>query len=299
MKSRLVVCLALALATISPAQAATRLPVLPLAIAPLNPIFSVNFTGGDQVLQLLTSPASIFLIGTIESSSSQLVSATALGGSDGFVAALNTHGTKLWDLRLGSSGDDVATSGYVDSAGNIWVTGAIATSTNGSTPALGLNRLVVWEVSATGTLVNTFTKDLVNVEIPTSIGLNGANFIIQGISSLAGQPTFTLSLTPLGEFGSVKTSSLTPAKSPLVYTTISSAYRWQSYVTNKPIKGVIGIPLHRSTTVLLKSSLKSQNLKGVYSIQGVPLSLQYRPGLGVLCFSHNANGYFITILHTK
>lgn len=299
MKSRLAIFLALALVTISPAQAVTKIVVPPLTISAINPNLTINFTGGDQVSQLLTTATNILLVGTIESSTSSLISATALGGSDGFIEALNTHGAKLWDLRLGSSGDDVATSGYVDTLGNIWVAGASATSTSAATPALGFNQIVVWEVSPAGLLENTFTKDLTNVNIPTSIGASGANLIIRGISSLANQPTFTLSLTSLGQFGSVKTGSTIPVKGPLVYSAISSAYNWQSYVAKRPIKGVIGIPLHRSTTVLLKSSLKNQVLKGAYSLQGTPLSVQFRIGIGVLCLSGNSHGYFITIIHTK
>ncbi len=272
---------------------------LPIAITALSPAISLNFTGGDQVSQLLTSPTDIFLIGTVESTSSQYISSTPFGGSDGFITALNSHGTKLWDLRLGSSGDDVATAGYVDSFGNIWVVGAIASSPTGATPAPGLNRLAVWEVSSSGSLVNTFTKDLTSVEIPTSIVPKGRDFIIQGISSLVNQPTFTVSLTALGRIGSVNAGSLRTSKNPMIFAAASSAYGWQSFVTNSKIKGVVGIPLHQSTTVLTRSSLKNHSLKSIYSLQGIPLSLQYRSGLGVLLLSHSAGGYFVTIIHTK
>ncbi len=49
-----------------------------------------------------------------------------LGGSDGFISALDIHGTHLWNLRLGTAGDDVATAGYIDAQGNIWIAGASA-----------------------------------------------------------------------------------------------------------------------------------------------------------------------------
>jgi hypothetical protein len=291
--------IALALLAISPVSAAIKAPVLPVVLTTLNPTISTNFSGGDQVSQLLTSPVGFFLLGTVESTTSPLVATAPLGGSDGFITALNPQGAKLWDLRLGTAGDDVATAGYVDSLGDIWVTGSSAVPITGSTSAPALNRLTIWEVNSTGILLNTFSKDLANVDIPTSIAFKGANYIIQGLSSVISQPTFTVSLTPLGKIGTVKNSSIAPVKPAKFSSAKSSAYGWLSFVTRTAIKGVIGIPLHQVTPVLTKRSLKDKSLKGIYSVQGVPLSLQYQVGLGVVLLSQGAGNYFVTLIHTK
>ena len=278
----------LTLLSLAPTQAATKPPIL---LTSLAPTVSTNFSGGDEVSQLLTSPSAIFLLGTIETISSPLVTSTTLGGSDGFIAALNPGGGRIWDLRIGTSGDDVATAGCIDSSGNIWIAGSSAIATSAAGGATELNRLTIWEVSPAGLLLNTFTKDLTDVDVPTSIIVKGANFIIQGISNKVGFPTFAATLTPLGKIGALKALTNTPVR--------SSAYLWQGFVAKRTIKGVKGISLHPSTDLLLKLSLKDKSVKGAYSLTGAPIAMQYQSGLGVVVLSQGANSYFLTILHTK
>ena len=286
----------LALLPLAPAQAVTKPSIL---LTSLAPTVATNFSGGDEVSQLLTSPSAVFLLGTIETTSSPLVTSTTLGGSDGFITALNFGGGRLWDLRVGSSGDDVATAGCIDSAGNIWIAGSSAIATTVVGGATELNRLTIWEVSPTGLLLNTFTKDLAEVDVPTSITLKGANFIIQGISNKVGFPTFLAYLTPLGKIGVLKPLSGVPATTPQIFTAKSSAYLWQGFVAKRAIKGVKGISLHPGTDLLLKLSLKDKSLKGAYSLTGAAVAMQYQSGLGVVVLSQGASSYFLTILHTK
>lgn len=297
MKRALLLGSALALIIAAPVQAATKVP--PLALIALPPTIATNFSAGDEVHQLLTSPAGIFLIGTVETTTSPLVSSPTLGGSDGFVTALNPQGVKLWELRLGTPGDDVATAGFVDASGTIWVAGSSAIATGVSTPAPGLNRLTVWEISGGGLLENTFTKDLIDIDIPFSIALKGVNYIIQGASNRTGFPGFAVSLTPIGKIGTVKNTVTAIASSSQIFNTSSAAYGWQSYITAKALKGVTGIPANQKTTVLIKSTLKAKTMKAVYGISGVPLSLRYESGVGVVALTQSSGTYLLTIIHTK
>lgn len=301
MRKALLVCLLASLQFLpaTGAIAATKTPAPPIAISSLTPNLVANFVGGDQISQLITSPSAIYLVGTVESLSFPVVTGAQLGGSDGFITSLNSQGSKIWDLRLGGTGDDVATSGSVDTNGNIWVVGASAQPSTPGTSSSGLNRLTVWEISAAGVLLNTFSKDLMVVAVPTSIAANGLNYLIRGLSSAKGQPTFSLTLTSLGQFGEIKTSSLPASNPATIFSAVSSAYTWQSLVTNSAIKGVTGLPAHQSTPILSKSSLKDKSLKGVYSVQGVPQALQYQAGLGVVLLSQNSTSYFVTVVHTK
>ena len=297
MKGRGVLIAALlTLLSLAPVQAATKPPIL---LTSLAPTVSTNFSGGDEVSQLLTSPSAIFLLGTIETISSPLVTSTTLGGSDGFIAALNPGGGRIWDLRIGTSGDDVATAGCIDSSGNIWIAGSSAIATSAAGGATELNRLTIWEVSPAGLLLNTFTKDLTDVDVPTSIVVKGANFIIQGISNKVGFPTFAATVTPLGKIGALKALTNTPVTTAQIFTVTSSAYLWQGFVAKRTIKGVKGISLHPSTDLLLKLSLKDKSVKGAYSLTGAPIAVQYQSGLGAVVLSQGANSYFLTILHTK
>ena len=279
----------------TPALAATK----PLTLTPLLPTLSTNFSGGDEVQYLLTSPTTMALIGTVETTSSPLVTATPLGGSDGFITAVDIHGAHLWNLRLGTAGDDVATTGYIDPLGNYWVAGTSAIATNATTPATGLQQLTVWEISSTGLLENTYTKALQDVVIPTSISLKGSNYLIQGNSSKVGSPTFSISLTALGKFGTIKYSPISPSSAPQIFTTKSAVYNWLSYVTAKAIKGVLGFTPHQSTTVLIKSTLKGGNTTGIYSLQGVPILMSYQVGIGVIVLTDYSGSYLLTVVHTK
>lgn len=294
-RSALAIGCALALLLGTPALAATKAPTAPLVLTPLLPTLTTNFSAGDEIQALLTTPTSMALIGTIETTSSPLITAAPLGASDGFIVALDTHSGHQWDLRLGTAGDDVATAGYIDSTGNYWVAGTSAITAT----AAGLQQLTVWEISSTGVLENTFTKNLPDVAVPTSIALKGVNFLIQGSSSKAGSPTFSIALTPAGKYGSIKYSPTLPPNSPQLFTAKSVAYNWLSYVTTKAIKGVLGFTPHKVTSVLIKSPLKGGNTTGIYSLQGVPILMQYQVGLGIVVVTDYSGSYLLTLVHTK
>lgn len=297
MRRTLFLATALALIVATPVFASSKIPIPQLKVVPLLPTVSTNLSAGDEVQQILTATGTIYLVGTIETTSSSLITSQPLGSSDGFVVALSPSGAHLWDLRLGTAGDDVATAGYVDSSGNIWVAGSSAVST--ATPAPGLNQLTLWEISSTGALENTYTKQLSDVDIPTSIGQKGLNLVITGSSSKAGMPTFSVAVSQLGKIGTPKNSSALPVTLGGVFTATSYAYIWQSFVTTKAIPGVAGIPAHQSTTVLLDNTLKTHALKSVYSIRGTPLSLAYQSGVGVVALTQGSGTYYLTIIHTK
>jgi len=268
----------------------------PIAIASLVPTLSINFTGGDQVSAMAQGAGAIYLAGTLESATTSLVTSQPLGASDGFLVALSPSGSHLWDLRIGGSGDDVATAIYIDLIGNIWVAGASAVSAN--SPAPGLNRLTVWEISSTGTLINTYFRDLPEVDVPLSIVAKGANFLIQGITSKSGQASFAATLNPAAKIGPLNYSSTKLASAPLLKSATSVLYTWQSYVTTGAIKGVTGIPLHKKTTVLARFGIKDKALKVINSVTGSPVALQYQSGTGIVLLTQGS-GYFLTIIHTK
>ena len=296
MKRTLLLALAISIFLASSASAATTAPPIAIPLLPLSPTVSTNFTGGDEISQLLTSPTNILVFGTIETTTSQLVISPPLGGSDGFISALTPQGGRAWDLRLGTAGDDVATAGCLDTQGNIWVAGA---STNPASSLSGLTRLTVCEVSSTGSLVNTFTKDLSDIDIPTSIAIKGGNFILQGVSAKSGFPTFAVTVSPLGAIGPVKNATAKPAPNAQNFYVASSAYGWQSFNSTKSVKGVLGLGSPQGINYLLKSSLKDKVLKAAYSVQGAPLAMQYQPNIGVVLLTQGSGSYFLNILHTK
>lgn len=297
MRRTLLIATALALVVATPSFAASKVSAPQLKVIPLIPTVSTNLSAGDEVQQLITAPGNIFLVGTVETTSSSLITTQPLGGSDGFIVALGPRGAHLWDLRLGTAGDDVATAGYVDASGNIWIAGSSAVST--ATPAPGLKQLTIWEISSAGALENTYSKNFSDIDIPTSIVQKGVNFVIAGNSSKVGSSNFTVTMTPLGKISDPKSVAAPIIPVLGLFSATSAAYIWQNFVTKQPIAGVTGIPPHKSTTVLIDSSLKSRTLKSVFSIQGTPLSLRYQTGIGVIALTQATGSYYLTIIHTK
>jgi hypothetical protein len=233
----------------------------------------------------------------VENTSSQLITSAQLGGSDGFVVALMPNGSKSWELRLGGSGDVVANAVTLDASGNLWIAGA---STDGSaTPPPGLNRISVWEVSAQGALINTFTHDSNDLSIPTRISPKNSNFILQGVTNKTGSQSFAATLNPLGKIGALNYSSIALPQSSQIKTVQSVAYTWQSFVTNGPIKGVVGMSAHQALPVLTHSALKDKVIKGASGVVGTPMDLQYLSGVGVVLLSQGNGTYYLTIIHTK
>jgi len=305
----------LLLITISNANAATKsIPVTPLATS-----FALSLSGVDQLSDVLTNSSGTFLIGTIETSTSTLVTSPAIGGSsDGFISSFSYTGQQLWSLRLGTPLDDVATAGYIDSLGNIWVAGATAIPTpqvaptplapntvNPSQiqvapvtpPTSGLKRLVVWEISQSGSLLNTYATDSTDVLLPSAITLNLKKITVSGVSNSSSANSFESTISPIG-LSQIKLSKQKTLPSKAVTIIKSSIYSWQSFATTKPIPGISGFKPKGLTSVLIKSSLKG-GISELYTFSGKLVSLKYQPGFGLVLANSDQGTYNLLFYNTK
>ena len=305
----------LLLITVSNANAATKsIPVTPLATS-----FSLSLSGGDQLSEVLTNSSGTLLIGTIETSTSTLVTSPAIGGSsDGFISSFSYTGQQLWSLRLGTPLDDVATAGYIDSLGNIWVAGATAIPTpqvaptplapntvNPSQiqvapvtpPTSGLKRLVVWEISQSGSLLNTYTTDSTDVLLPSAITLNLKKITVSGVSNSSSANSFESTISPTG-LSQIKLSKQKTLPSKAVTIIKSSIYSWQSFATTKPIPGISGFKPKGLTSVLIKSSLKG-GISELFTFSGKLVSLKYQPGFGLVLANNDQGTYNLLFYNTK
>ena len=305
----------LLLITISNANAATKsIPVTPLATS-----FALSLSGGDQLSEVLTNSSGTFLIGTIETSTSTLVTSPAIGGSsDGFISSFSYTGQQLWSLRLGTPLDDVATAGYIDSLGNIWVAGATAIPTPqvaptplapntvnpsqiqvapATPPTSGLKRLVVWEISQSGSLLNTYTADSTDVLLPSAITLNLKKITVSGVSNSSSANSFESTVSPIG-LSQIKLSKQKTLPSKAVTIIKSSVYSWQSFATTKPIPGISGFKPKGLTSVLIKSSLKG-GISELFTFSGKLVSLKYQPGFGLVLANNDQGTYNLLFYNTK
>ena len=200
-------------------------------------LIELPYSKSDQVSDVVLTPVSAILIGTIESPNSTWINGNLGGASDGFIASYSSLGAPLWNLRLGGAENEIATSAAIDADGSIWVLGA-ATSlvTPTPQPATGpvlnpdnvvpepgqvknspLNRIKLWQVSNTGRLLNTFEFISENIINPRKIIISGANLNIFGNSYIKSDVSgFYISANKFGAFSpkikyGVKTTQISSA----------------------------------------------------------------------------------------
>ena len=200
-------------------------------------LIELPYSKSDQVSDVVLTPVSAILIGTIESPNSTWINGNLGGASDGFIASYSSLGAPLWNLRLGGAENEIATSAAIDADGSIWVLGA-ATSlvTPTPKPATGpvlnpdnvvpepgqvknspLNRIKLWQVSNTGRLLNSFEFISENIINPRKIIISGANINIFGNSYIKSDVSgFYISANKFGVFSpkikyGVKTTQINSA----------------------------------------------------------------------------------------
>ena len=150
-------------------------------------------------MQLLTT------IGTPEEVSGAVVSGKSIivfgtRASKAYARAIDRSGKELWNLSLDQSVASIATAAAVDSAGDIWITGATPLVTGLTPPAAtttplnpdnavippsvfigDLQAITIWKVSAAGVLMFTNTLPTSSVLFPTSIAVDKDGASIVGI----------------------------------------------------------------------------------------------------------------------
>ena len=176
------------------------LPANAAVMSATKPTVELSYSGNEQISDLLLTPISISLIGTTEASTSSWIAGSLSGGSDGFISTFSSTGAPLWNLRLGNTNNEIATSAATDSDGTTWVVGASTTSiikNPNPTPSKLLNpdnvviepaaptnssftKLNLWQISVTGQLLNSFETQTVGVVNPQKIFVNSAGVTIFG-----------------------------------------------------------------------------------------------------------------------
>jgi hypothetical protein len=170
-------------------------------------------------LQLLTS------IGTPDEVSGAVVSGKSIivfgtKAAKAYARAIDSTGKELWNLLLDQSAASIATAAAVDSAGDIWITGATPLATGLIAPSptatpldpdkavippsafIGdLQAVAIWKVSATGTLLFTNTMPTSYVVFPTAISVDKSGASVVGIMATEkGNAGFLVNADSVGAF---------------------------------------------------------------------------------------------------
>ena len=259
------------------------LPATAAVMKSTKPIIELPYLKADEVSDISLTPVSIVLTGTTESASSTWISGSLGGLSDGFVVSYSSLGAPLWNLRLGSSANEIATSTAIDIDGSIWVAGAgtaITTPTPSTTQGKALNpdnvvldplqpsstplnRIKLWQISSTGNLLNTFEVVSENIIHPKKLLISGPNLIIVGdIYEKSAVKGFYITASKTGVFSpiikyGIKSTQINSALSSSDGSIIAVGSSGDLLLKTKPISKIDAVTLKISATGLLQQAARA------------------------------------------
>ena len=237
-------------------------------------------------MQLLTT------IGTPDEVSGAVVSGKSIivfgtKASKAYARAIDVTGKELWNLSLDQSAASIATAAAVDSAGDIWITGAtplalgLVTPTPTATPInpdsavvppstkVGdLQAVTIWKVSSTGTMLFTNTLPTSFVLFPTAIAVdkNGAS-VVGIVANSKGNAGFLANIDSAGVFskllqiGASSTTADAVVRHPDGSVTVAGSS--SEILAGKKVAGVTdGILVKVSKTLKITSVVRSSVAKG-------------------------------------
>ena len=255
-----------------------------LVIAPVS--YAAPKKISVKPLQLLTT------IGTPEEVSGAVVSGKSIivygtKASKAYARGIDSTGKELWNLSLDQSAASIATAAAVDSAGDIWITGATPLATGLIAPSptatpfdpdkvaippatfIGdLQAVAIWKVSATGSLLFTYTLPTSSILFPTAISVDKSGTSVVGIIATdKGNAGFLVNADPVGVFSKLlqigansTTSDAIVRHSDGSFTVVGSS---SETLAGKKVAGITdGILIKVSKTLKITSVVRSSIAKG-------------------------------------
>jgi hypothetical protein len=231
-------------------------------------------------------------IGTPEEVSGAVVTGKSIivygtKASKAYARAIDSTGKELWNLSLDQSAASIATAAAVDSAGDIWITGATPLATGLIAPSptatpfdpdkvvippatfIGdLQAVALWKVSATGSLLFTYTLPTSSILFPTAISVDKSGTSVVGIIATdKGNAGFLVNADPVGVFSKLlqigansTTSDAIVRHSDGSFTVVGSS---SETLAGKKVAGITdGILVKVSKTLKITSVVRSSIAKG-------------------------------------
>ena len=267
------------------------------AITAVSPVGS-----GDQISDFSLNSSLIAVVGTVETGLTDLVTSPTLGGSDGFISALDKTKKPLWNLRLGGLQDDIATAITKDKAGDFWVVGATSKPLETATPVVDnsavnldsvaaeavvtptntLNRLVLWKIGMTGQLSQTYFYDVDGLIAPTAISISGTTLkIIGNLSKELVTQQFTISADLSGAFSELKIEKIPTVKPPAIETIKAGTNKITSFISKTTIIDIPSWRAKKPTPVIVKYTSKGKAL-AANSLPGIVKKVMWQSGIGTV-----------------
>lgn len=279
--------------------ASAAIKVLPSkpAITAISPVGS-----GDQISDFSLNSTSISVVGTVEAGLANLVTTPALGGSDGFITNLDKNRKLIWNLRLGSSNDDIATAITRDRSGFFWVVGATSKPIDSATVAIdgsivnldsvtvdaavspknALTRLALWKIGINGELSQSFFYDANGIIAPSSISVSGTGLKIIGkfTEDLLTQQ-FSISADLNGVFSGFKKEKAVSPKPAAIETIKAGANKITSFISKTTIIDIPSWRAKKPTPVIVKYTNKGKAL-AANSLPGKVKKVLWQSGIGAV-----------------
>jgi hypothetical protein len=237
-------------------------------------------------MQLLTT------VGTPDEVSGAVVSGKSIivfgtKSAKAYARAIDVTGKELWNLSLDQSAASIATAATVDSAGDIWITGATPLATGLVAPAPtstplnpdsaaippsvfvgNLQAITIWKVSPAGALISTTSMPTSSVLFPTAISVDKNGVSVVGIiANEKGNAGFLVNVDSAGVFtkllqiGSVSTTADAVVRHP--DGTITVAGSSSETLAGKKVAGITdGILVKVSKALKITSVVRSSVSKG-------------------------------------
>jgi len=239
-----------------------------------------------KTLQLLTS------IGTPEEVSGVVVSGNTIiiygtKASKAYARAIDSTGKELWNLSLDQSAASIATAAAVDSSGDIWITGATPLTTGLITPSptatpfdpdktvippsvfIGdLQAVALWKVSATGSLLFTYTLPTSSVLFPTAISVDKSGASVVGIIATdKGNAGFLVNADSTGAFSKLLKIGISSTTSDAIVRHIDGSFTVtgssSETLMGKKVVGITdGVLVKVSKSLKISSVVRSSIAKG-------------------------------------
>ena len=303
----------------STSQAATNVS----KVLPAKPLITATLNGmpEDEISAAITTTSSLVITGTVTGTVGDWVTAAPLGGSDGFISSINFSGQRNWDLRLGSSGDEIASTLIRDKSGNYWIIGSAAKpvatsptptpSTSASSvlnpdgvvvdpqpaPTAPLDQLMVWKVSRTGTLMATFSFSAPGTIFPNSISLKGNFFTASGeVASGGATKKFTILFDSEGNFSQMILAKLSNAPGNSVLNLPAGVNHWRISTSSAPIIGIPSWKPKRAFPIAILYSKAGKILDARYFTTS-PRFFLWQAGIGLVAVSEQGSGFGMTIVN--
>lgn len=291
-----VLTLVISLSLISP-NASAAIKVLPSKPA----INAVSPTGsGDQISDLALNSNLLAVVGTVESGLVDFVTSPTLGGSDGFISTFDKSRKLIWNLRLGSASDDIATAITKDREGFFWVVGSTSRPTDTATAAIDssavnldlvsvekpitpkntLNRLVLWKIGSNGEVAQTFFSDVNGLIAPAAITLSGASLKVVGrITEQERTQQFSISASLAGVFSELIIGKILTPKPPAIERIKAGRNRITSFISKTTIVDIPSWRAKKPTPVIVKYTNKGKAL-AANSLPGKVKKVLWQSGIG-------------------